>query len=104
MLPPHGGGVAIKLLFDKHADVCEFLYSLRHFIASIIFSRTIKIPIGIPFSLFPRRKKLRLGSIQPGSSTLSCLGGFRTVVSFWGQLRTNYLEFEWLVPKTGLQF
>ena len=30
--------------------------------------------------------------------------GFRTAVSFWGQLGTNYLEFECLVPKTGLEF
>ena len=29
---------------------------------------------------------------------------FRTAVSFWGQLETNYLGFEWLVPKTGLEF
>ena len=29
---------------------------------------------------------------------------FRTAVSFLGQLGTNYLEFEWLVPKTGLEF
>ena len=29
---------------------------------------------------------------------------FRTAVSFWGQLGTNYLEFECLVPKTVLEF
>ena len=29
---------------------------------------------------------------------------FRTAVSFWGQLGTKYLEFECLVPKTGLGF
>ena len=28
----------------------------------------------------------------------------RTAVSFWGQLGENYLEFECLVPKTGLEF
>ena len=32
------------------------------------------------------------------------LNPFRTAVSFWGQLGTNYLEFECLVPKTGLEF
>ena len=25
-------------------------------------------------------------------------------VPFWGQLGTNYLKFEWFVPKTGLRF
>ena len=29
---------------------------------------------------------------------------FRTAVSFWGQFGTNYLEFDWCVPKTGLEF
>ena len=29
---------------------------------------------------------------------------FRAAVSFWGQLGANYLEFDWLVPKTGLEF
>ena len=29
---------------------------------------------------------------------------FRTAVSFRGQLRTNYLEFDWCVPETGLEF
>ena len=28
---------------------------------------------------------------------------FRTAVSFSGQLGKNYLEFEWIVPKTGLE-
>ena len=28
----------------------------------------------------------------------------RTAVSFWGQLGTNCLEFDCLVPKTGLEF
>ena len=32
----------------------------------------------------------------------SLIKPFRTSVSFWGLLETNYLEFEWLVPKTGL--
>ena len=32
------------------------------------------------------------------------LNPFRTAVSFWGQLGTNYLEFEWFVPKTGMEF
>ena len=27
-----------------------------------------------------------------------------TAVSFWGQSGINYLEFECLVPKTGLEF
>ena len=38
---------------------------------------------------------------------LSQKGGFmnpfRTAVSFWGQLGNKYLEFEWIVPKTGLE-
>ena len=29
---------------------------------------------------------------------------FRTAVSFWGQFGTNYLGFDWCVPKTGLEF
>ena len=32
------------------------------------------------------------------------LNPFRTAVSFWGQLGTNDLEFDWCVPKTGLEF
>ena len=32
------------------------------------------------------------------------LNPFRAAVSFWGQLGENYLEFEWIVPKTGLEF
>ena len=33
--------------------------------------------------------------------TKSPLNPFRTAVSFWGQLGTNSMEFECLVPKTG---
>ena len=29
---------------------------------------------------------------------------FRTAVLFWGQFGTNYLEFDWCVPETGLEF
>ena len=29
---------------------------------------------------------------------------FSTAVSFWGQYRIIYLEFEWFVPTTGLKF
>ena len=29
---------------------------------------------------------------------------FSTANSFWGLLGTNYLEFEWFVPRTGLEF
>ena len=32
------------------------------------------------------------------------LNPISTAVSFWGQLGTNYLEFERFVPKTGLEF
>ena len=32
------------------------------------------------------------------------LNPFRTAVSLWGQLGKKYLEFEWIVPKTGLEF
>ena len=32
------------------------------------------------------------------------LNPFRTAVSFWGQLGANYLELEWFVPKTGMEF
>ena len=32
------------------------------------------------------------------------LNPFRTAVWFWGQLGANYMEFEWFVPKTGLEF
>ena len=28
----------------------------------------------------------------------------RAGVSFWGQRGANYLEIEWLVPKTGLEY
>ena len=27
-----------------------------------------------------------------------------TAVSFWGQLGANYLELEWFVPETGMEF
>ena len=32
------------------------------------------------------------------------LNPFRTAVSLWEQLGTNYLEFRWCFPKTGLEF
>ena len=35
---------------------------------------------------------------------LVIVGAFRTAVSFSGQLGTNYLECDCLVPKTGLEF
>ena len=35
---------------------------------------------------------------------VNILDPFRTAVSFWGQFGTNYLEFDWCVPKTGLEF
>ena len=38
------------------------------------------------------------------SPHISHINPFRTAVSSWGQLGTNYLEFECLVPKTGLEF
>ena len=53
--------------------------------------------------------KIRLPSTTntipvPGPRTFRAFNPFRTAVSFWGQLGTNYLEFECLVPKTGLEF
>ena len=42
--------------------------------------------------------------IRKGGSRLLGLNPFRTAVSFWEQLRTNYSEFEWCVPKTRLEF
>ena len=45
--------------------------------------------------------------IMPNSTsttTINTVNPFRTAVSFWGKLGTNYLEFECLVPKTGLEF
>ena len=32
------------------------------------------------------------------------LNPLRTAVPFWGQFGTNYLELDWWVPKTGLEF
>ena len=46
----------------------------------------------------------RLSSNPPtsrASKGLKTPSTFRTTVPFWGQ---NYLEFEWLAPKTGLQY
>ena len=37
----------------------------------------------------------------PPCRMVCALTFFRTAVPFWG---TNYLEFEWIVPKTGLLF
>ena len=41
-------------------------------------------------------------SLSPRSGLY--INPFRTAVSFWGQLGTNYLEFGCLVPETGLEF
>ena len=37
-------------------------------------------------------------------AALTCVNPFRAAVSFWGQFGTNYLEFDWRVPRTGLEF
>ena len=39
-----------------------------------------------------------------GLHTHVYLNPFRTAVLFWGQWETHCLEFEWLVPKAGLEF
>ena len=52
---------------------------------------------------------IALGRQRLSIEQLSCcrverLNPFRTAVSCWGQLGTNYLVFEWNVPQTGLEF
>ena len=48
-------------------------------------------------TLYPKTRVAPVGTYQ-------WVNHFSTAVSFWGQLGTNYLEFEWFVPKTGLEF
>ena len=45
-----------------------------------------------------------IGLAVSPSTIAALVNPFRTAVSFWGQLGTNYLEFECFVPKTGLEF
>ena len=47
---------------------------------------------------------IRAGDTPTTIRSSTSVNPFRTAVSFWGQLGANYLEFEWLVPKTGLEF
>ena len=54
---------------------------------------------GIHFIWSPRDKKTITASGVRGTKN-----SLRTAVSFRGQLETNYLEIEWLVPETGLEF
>ena len=49
----------------------------------------------------PNREPIRLNQPFPLPRTIH---PFRTAVSFWGRLGTNYLELDCLVPETGLEF
>ena len=68
----------------------------------------------LDFDLFSLKWNERVADMEAGKipvvginffrKTAAHLNPFRTAVSFWGQSGTNYLEFECLVPKTGLDF
>ena len=38
------------------------------------------------------------------TSGASTFAAERSAIPFWGQFGTNYLEYGWCVPKTGLEF
>ena len=53
-----------------------------------------------------RKKNKEEGKKCPPRKGCACclqIDLFWTAVPLWGQLGTNYLEFDWFVPETGLQ-
>ena len=72
----------------------DALRPYRHFWTAV----PVRDVVTLPFDLRTRP----LG--HPLASGRASLNPFRTAVPFWGQLGTDYSEFECLVPKTGLQF
>ena len=96
----------VLVLVQVRFSCSDFFGSLLVFFVFVITVRALLLyelslcnPVGNPSSLRLARPGSFL-SRWPGVA----IHPFRTAVSFWGQLGTIYLEFEWIAPKTGLEF